>query len=662
MKKTLLNFGLFLSISFVSVGQQTSNYINNWHIGTSTGVSFNSGSPAVIPSAITCYEVSTTASDGDGRVLFYAGAINATAYGAGFTVWDASDATMPNGDVAIDYSSSCGLATAPIPGDCDKHFIFSLSAESGINYGLRTSTIDMSLPGNGTVPAPLGDVVAGQKDVLIFSTVVLAEKIKIVQKGSTENYWVICRSSVADIFYSFEVTSAGVNPVPVVSTISATLYPSPIGSPLFGWLAINKDRNLIAEANGFGPDVKLYNFDNMTGLLSNGEVLIPTGVFGTDIPYGIEFSHSGNVLYTIRLAAGTLTYLSSFDITAGVGSIAATMQDFFIGGPSPSGDYGALTKAPDGKIYGTRFGYTSLISIDTPENYLAPNLNLVGFNPAPGTVVIGMPNISYYYHPDNFIDTMAGIDRLICPSDQAIIGATGYDSIWSTYSWEPSAMVLNPASTVTQTVSLVADQEFVLHTIRECGDTIKTDTVMVLINCLLPVELIDFEAQKRNDESLLTWTTVSEINNDRFEIERSTTGEAFELIGEVQGAGNSQSKIDYSFIDRSPRLGIYYYRLKQLDYNGDFEYSEVRAVQFEGKNGVQVYPNPAVDAIVVESSDIEMQGVMVFNNTAKLLLQERFNDLLLKKEIAIDDLESGAYWLQIQLSDGSFKNIKFIKI
>ncbi len=485
--KILLLIPLVL-VAFLSSGQQTANYINNWYLGIGSGISFNSGAPVNIASNITAYEVSTSFSDGAGNTLFYAGAISPTSNGSGFTVWDASNTTMPNGDVSINYSQSCGLTAVPVPGNCDQYYIFALAVVGGANYGLRYSVVDMTLPGNGTVPTPLGDIVPGQKDVLVFSADTLAEKLKIVQKGNTEDYWVITRSLNNDLFYSFEVTSSGVNPVPIVSTISATNWPTSIGSPIFGWLAVNKDRTMLAEANGFGPDAKIFGFDNQTGVVSAGETIIPTGAFGVDIEYGIEFSPDGNALYVSWIQGGTNTQISSFDVTAGFGAIAATRQDFPIAvGPA---EYGALVKGPDGKIYGTRTTNAQLTVINTPNNYLAPTIVSPGYNPAPGIADVGMPNMTYYFHPDNFIDTLAGNDRDICENDQATIGAIGYDSLWATYSWEPAVMVVDPTNAVTQTIPLTADQEFILTTITSCGDTIKVDSVMVTVGAALDAEIV----------------------------------------------------------------------------------------------------------------------------------------------------------------------------
>ncbi|MEK6828808.1 MAG: hypothetical protein AABY15_01690 [Nanoarchaeota archaeon] len=96
------------------------------------------------------------------------------------------------------------------------------------------------------------------------------------------------------------------------------------------------------------------------------------------------------------------------------------------------------------------------------------------------------------------------------------------------------------------------------------------------LNCsILPIELLYFVGVKEQDgRNLLKWVTASEMSNDYFSIERSDDGEMFEEINRVDGAGNSSSELSYYVYDNNPIKGYNYYRLKQVDYNGDFEYSK----------------------------------------------------------------------------------------
>ncbi len=134
---------------------------------------------------------------------------------------------------------------------------------------------------------------------------------------------------------------------------------------------------------------------------------------------------------------------------------------------------------------------------------------------------------------------------------------------------------------------------------------------------ILPVDLLSFDAKARSNNTVeVVWTTASEINSDRFEIERSSDGENWKYIGQVPAAGNSNREIDYSYFDTEPLSGISYYRLVQVDLNGDVDVSETRMVRFDemlAEEMILVYPNPSSGSFTVEMIVLE-------NNQGKLLL------------------------------------------
>lgn len=113
----------------------------------------------------------------------------------------------------------------------------------------------------------------------------------------------------------------------------------------------------------------------------------------------------------------------------------------------------------------------------------------------------------------------------------------------------------------------------------------------------LPIELLSFDATTTEEVVLLDWSTATEINNDFFTVERSYNGKDFNEVAVVKGAGNSLEKLDYSTTDYYPLEGISYYRLKQTDFNGDFSYSDLRAVEFNKGlvKGFKVYPIPVIN-------------------------------------------------------------------
>ena len=107
------------------------------------------------------------------------------------------------------------------------------------------------------------------------------------------------------------------------------------------------------------------------------------------------------------------------------------------------------------------------------------------------------------------------------------------------------------------------------------------------------MELVDFNAEKYDDRSsLLTWRTETEINNDYFAIERSTDGVNFTELGQVEGAGSTTIPQSYEFIDNAPEFGDNAYRLRIVDTDGTFKYSEIRVLRFEFSFEIVAMPNP----------------------------------------------------------------------
>jgi DNA/RNA endonuclease YhcR with UshA esterase domain len=114
---------------------------------------------------------------------------------------------------------------------------------------------------------------------------------------------------------------------------------------------------------------------------------------------------------------------------------------------------------------------------------------------------------------------------------------------------------------------------------------------------VLPIELISFTARNAGEVNQLQWATASEKNNDRFEIERSDDGQNWEVISEKAGAGDSQQRLEYSYDDKNPLDGVSYYRLRQVDFDGQFSFSPVRQVTRAKNLLFSASPNPTTDLV-----------------------------------------------------------------
>ncbi len=121
-------------------------------------------------------------------------------------------------------------------------------------------------------------------------------------------------------------------------------------------------------------------------------------------------------------------------------------------------------------------------------------------------------------------------------------------------------------------------------------------------NTVLPVRLTTFTATPQAKSVQLDWATATEANSHYFTIERTTDTRNFTEVARIDGNGTSAQKHSYTSTDASPVSGRSYYRLKQTDYDGNFTYSDLRAVEYTGGSedaSVSVYPNPATDGYVV---------------------------------------------------------------
>lgn len=133
--------------------------------------------------------------------------------------------------------------------------------------------------------------------------------------------------------------------------------------------------------------------------------------------------------------------------------------------------------------------------------------------------------------------------------------------------------------------------------------TISSEMTANDLCLLLPIELLNFEALLNEDGTVsLTWVTASEINNDYFLIEKSSDGEDWISLSQIDGQGNSSIEKKYSFTDNTVQIGVNYYRLKQTDFDGKFTYSRAIAVKvYTSSNAISIYPNPAESSLVINS-------------------------------------------------------------
>lgn len=175
------------------------------------------------------------------------------------------------------------------------------------------------------------------------------------------------------------------------------------------------------------------------------------------------------------------------------------------------------------------------------------------------------------------------------------------------------------------------------------------------VNSSLPVELIDFEAIRRNQEIVdLTWNTASELNNSGFYIERMIGEEGtFQAIDFIEGNGTTSQLSNYRFADLNDSQKISYYRLKQVDFNGNFEYSETRSVQ--GNLELTAFPNPTSTHLTVVGSKTELSNIELYTLQGKCVTVPA----VLGKDactLSLEDLQPGVYL--VRTPNQSFRVVK----
>ncbi|NNF35558.1 MAG: T9SS type A sorting domain-containing protein, partial [Saprospiraceae bacterium] len=178
----------------------------------------------------------------------------------------------------------------------------------------------------------------------------------------------------------------------------------------------------------------------------------------------------------------------------------------------------------------------------------------------------------------------------------------------------------------------------------------------------VPVELVDFYGRWNKDKDVneLTWITATEINNDYFIIERSFNGAAWEEIGQVGGAGNSLVELSYEFDDEEIHAnGLYTYRLKQVDYDGSYEFSDAINIRIEREIliNTSVYPNPASEYLNIDItvSNQSVVNAMLLDVNGRLVKSDLIDVETMngreKIRVNVDDVAGGSYIVRIVIND-----------
>lgn len=176
------------------------------------------------------------------------------------------------------------------------------------------------------------------------------------------------------------------------------------------------------------------------------------------------------------------------------------------------------------------------------------------------------------------------------------------------------------------------------------------------VTCLsaLPISFLSkLIVEIENKSAILKWETAQQINNEKFIIQHSSSKQSFKTIGEIKAAGTTIEIQSYEFIHRNPTLGMNYYRIKQVDFDGKYSYSDVVSVYFEGEE-LFVFPNPGKEIITINST--KKDNLHIFNQYGKQIGETRLKEG--ENKVDLHHLQSGMYIFKTE----SGKAMRWVKL
>ncbi len=428
MKKYILTISFFFIVIFVFAQKQT----YNWYFGNRIGLDFNQSPPvALYNGTANSLEGSAAMSDNNGKLLFYTN---------GVSVQNRKHVTMMGGmGLRGELSSTNNTVIVPMPGSDSMYYLFTIGSATIEFPALSYNIIDMK------ADSGYGGVVV--KNAVIEDDVL--EKLAAVRHCNKRDVWIVIQKWNTDKYYTYLLTSAGLNLTPVIS--STGLVISGQLNNAIGTLKFSSRGDKLMACHAFDNDaVQLMDFDNQTGIISNPVVFkpnaIPHNLSYTGI-YGAEFSPDGKLLYvSANNSVSDPCKLYQFDITSNnAATIIATKQVISQTTPLYAG---ALQLGPDQKIYMARWTASTLSVIENPNIY-GPGcnfvLNKINFG-ANNSVQFGLPTFmqSYFDSNSNPYDFSRGGNCLDRDISFKINRLNGIDSVKWNFGDGQQSQILQP--------------------------------------------------------------------------------------------------------------------------------------------------------------------------------------------------------------------------
>lgn len=297
---------------------------------------------------------------------------------------------------------------------------------------------------------------------------------------------------------------------------------------------------------------------------------------------------------------------------------------------------------------GTILSMDSLVLNPTADLNLGNNYSLtVEHTPVPGNPNASINKKYVFNNPINFHGNLGVI------YDPTELNGNTESLLELANSWS------DEAGFVTMTGS---NRDLGLHFVSK--DVADLDIrLLTLVNAqsVLPVTLVGFDAWKKEKGIQLSWKTSVETNSDFFEIQRSHNAKDWKSLGRVQSAGDNRGQVSYEYQDGDPIGGNNYYRLKMVDRDGSFAFSQIRMVSWNG-NALAIFPNPAADRLEMDVKDWSKVAKVKILNAGGGVETERLSATGSNaKHVSLTGFKPGSYILQVEYRDGSSERTHFVK-
>jgi gliding motility-associated-like protein len=348
--RTSGSFFLFVFLCLFAGTKLLAQQENNiWLFGDMGGITFNSGTPQLyVGSAMNAYIPSVSVCNATGQLQFYS---------EGTKVWNRNHVLMPNGSGLVGNfypTITQGVIAMPFLNDTTKYYLFTLEGyqpnNPGSKFCLRYSIINMTLNGG------LGDIIAGQKNILLDSF--MSESLTTVRGSGCYN-WLLAHKQNEGKFVAYKIDATGIISV-VSSSVSALPFPSGNNPYRSQEMKVSPDNTKIGWANNLYAsntgNVELYDFNNTTGIVSNG-LLLDTFWNSNAGDYGIAFSPDNKKFYYSNFSFGQI-YQMDLDLLPNLTAVKNSKTGISNVSQSITG----LRLGPDNKIYAKSPIYVSMIN------------------------------------------------------------------------------------------------------------------------------------------------------------------------------------------------------------------------------------------------------------------------------------------------------------